>query len=562
MKTLIAFVLFACASVQADNIQIFVVNSGTTNVAHFGVNAGVGWGFPPYVCGSSGSVSHTLGDVPAASAVLFTISIGQNPTYPDSGAFGPSGGTAGAWPAGITAIGPCTFTFTGPNQVFTFHIQAGSPATNCAFPINITNSDVYPKTYALYKNDVLTGTYWYVPALGSIADTYIVPDCDETGYTLRQVYEGNINGPATDLGNGGQRINGPTAGIGTVGGDNLLTGGTVLFPPAQLPPAAAGPGQNTNGPITYGPNSNPTNGLVNGTVEAGDNALYTATVNGDNALLQAVNQVDDDLRVNTASTSNMLGQLASHLTNGSGSNADYSGVLGQIQSNTLGTENNTGFLTNFGQITNQLSGTFLLQLSNMQSAAQAAGTSISNAFGSAIGSFPIAPSIDGGSDGVHIPTANGAPDVVLSVAELPQSFGLARTVISWVIWLITFVAMIHFAQEKVLRILNQRQTQGTEQEVLGNNLSIPTAAAYGAIVAATVAAFPLALVSFFQNASTSIASYNSLTALSGSPLWNLMTQLVPVSVLLTAFFSYVTFRYLVAFPLIIVCVTIIIFLLV
>jgi len=254
--------------------------------------------------------------------------------------------------------------------------------------------------------------------------------------------------------------------------------------------------------------------------------------------------------------------LASHLTNGSGSNADYSGVLGQIQSNTLGTENNTGFLTNFGQITNQLSGWFTSQLSNMQSAAQAAGSSISNAFGSAIGGFPTAPSIEGGSDGVHIPTMGSAPDVVIGVASLPASFDLPRTVISWVVWLVSYVAMIKFAHEKVLRILNQRQTQGTEQEVLGNNLSIPTAAAYGAIVAATVAAFPLALVSFFQNASTSIASYNSLTALSGSPLWNLMTQLVPVSVLLTAFFSYVTFRYLVAFPLIIVCVTIIIFLLV
>ena len=567
MKTRFILALLLAAGVcarAATTVSFFVINSGTTNIAHFGVNAGVGLGMT-YVCGASGSVAWTLGDVPAGSAILFPMT--ANWGYPLTWGFGPSGGTVGQWPVGVTNLGTCVGTISSAGAVVTLHLQAGNPATNCVFPINIQNTDVFPKVYALFKNDVLTGTYWSVPGLSSVQDTYIVPDCDSSGYTLRVVYNGTINGPLVDLGNGAGRINGgPTSGILTLGGDNELLGLTNTFGPIQLPPGAAGPGQNTNGPISYGPNSNPTNAANNGTIETGDNALYTATVNGDDSLLQAVNQVDSDLRANTASTSNMLGQVTNalaHLTNGgSGSNADYSGVLNEIASNTLGTENNTAFLTNFGQISNQLSASFVLQLSNMQSAGIAAGASISNAFGAALTGFPTAPSVGAGADGVHIATAGGAPDVVLSVAALPQSFDLARTVISWVIWLMTYVAMIQFAQEKVLRILNQRQAQGTEQEILGVNLSIPTAFAYAAVIAATVAAFPIAIASYLHSASSSVGSFGGLSSLSSGPLWNLMTQLVPVSVIITAFFSYLTFRYLLAFPLIIISVTIIMFMLV
>ena len=560
LPLLLATVLCARA---ATTVSFFVVNSGTTNIAHFGIDAGVAFG-GNYVCGS-GSVGWTLGDVPAGSAVLFPMT--ANWGYPLTWGFGPAGGTVGVWQAGVTNLGTCVGSISGAGTVVTLHLQAGNPATNCTFPVNIQNTDVYPKGYALLDNDVLTGTYWYVPGLSSVQDTYIVPNCNSAGYSLRVVYNGTVTGTPIDLGNGASRINnGPTTGIQTLGPDSELLGNTNTFGPIMLPPGAAGPNQDTNGPITYDPTSNPTNAANNGTIEAGDNALYTATVNGDNDLLQAINQVDSDLRANTASTSNMLWQVTNalgHLTNGSsGSNLDYTGILTEIASNTLGTENNTGFLTNFAQFSNQLSASFTAQLSNMQSAGVAAGNGISNAFGSALSGFPTAPSVGAGADGVSIPTAVGAPDVVLSVAALPQSFDLPRTVISWVIWLMTYVAMIRFAQEMVLRILNQRQVQGTEQEILGVNVSIPTAFAYAAVVAATVAAFPVAIASYLQNTSSTIGTFGGLASLSNEPLWNLMTQLVPVGVVITAFFSYVTFRYLIAFPLIIISAAIIMFLLV
>jgi hypothetical protein len=576
MKTRVVLLLALLASrlhAANDMWSILVVNSGTTNVAHFGFNTGIGWNSTPVACGST-LADHTIGDIPAGSAKLFNFNAGQGNNYPMNVAFGPSGGVSGGWPVGVTNLGACVVSVSGNGALLTFHVQAGGPATNCTFPINLQNEDVYPKTFALFHNGVLTGTYWFLPGLSSLQDSYVVPNCDFEGYIVRVVLNGTINGGnLTDLGNGAGRIDGgSTGGILTAppnGDTGNLLGGTNQFAPLQLAPGAAGTNQTTNGPIAYGTNAanNPTNGAVNGVIQAGDNALYTATVNGDNSLLQAIDQVDSDLKANTASTSNMLGQVTNalaHLTNGgsSGSNVDYSGVLGQIESNTAATATNTGFLTNFVAATNQLASNFLGQLTNMQSSAQTAGGSITNAFGSALGGFPTAPTIGSGVDGVSIATVPGQPDVLISVASLPASFDTPRTVISWVVWLMTYITMVRFAQEKVLRIMNQRQTQGSQEEILGCNATVPTAFAYAAVIAATVAAVPTAIASYLQTASSSISSFSGLSTLASHPLWNLMTQLVPVSVIITAFFSYLTFRYLVAFPLIIVSVTLIMFLLV
>lgn len=195
---------------------------------------------------------------------------------------------------------------------------------------------------------------------------------------------------------------------------------------------------------------------------------------------------------------------------------------------------------------------------------------VGNALGASVlasyGALPVVPVLPAPADGfISLPFRNGALTLSIGASSVP-TLGASRSVVQSllgaIVWVCTFVAMLNHASKCMLRVEQQQQLQGSKQVVtflgFGGNAALPTALVYGGVVAALLASFPVALVAYFTTVRGSgIDSLGaSIAQLTSDPLfgqlYNMVTTFVPVAVIVTAFFSWVIFRFFVCD---IICIT-------
>jgi len=129
-------------------------------------------------------------------------------------------------------------------------------------------------------------------------------------------------------------------------------------------------------------------------------------------------------------------------------------------------------------------------------------------------------------------------------------FTLARNLCKWFIVGMTLYAMFCWAEKGVHKLFEQRQVQGNNQLIAGFNVNAPSALAYAAVIATTIAGLPLVLGVFMTGPK------DELTALAGIPAavvatvgWTYATAIIPVGVMISSFITYCTFRFLIGMPL-------------
>jgi len=129
-------------------------------------------------------------------------------------------------------------------------------------------------------------------------------------------------------------------------------------------------------------------------------------------------------------------------------------------------------------------------------------------------------------------------------------FALARNLCKWFIVGMTIYAMFCWAEKAVHKLFEQRQVQGNNQLIAGFNINAPSALAYAAIIATTIAAVPLVLGVFMADSKAELAALAgapaAVTALVG---WTYANAIIPVGVMITSFITYCTFRFLLGMPL-------------
>lgn len=144
----------------------------------------------------------------------------------------------------------------------------------------------------------------------------------------------------------------------------------------------------------------------------------------------------------------------------------------------------------------------------------------------------------------------------LSSAVLTSStktmLGLFRQIIMAFVYIFLFAYCFQFVQGDFMKAMNQRQAQGNLQEVFGTNASIATGLIYAGLIVAGLTALLGFIVSngicktSIQQALTLLPLLQSLSTVPG---WDVMTYVFPITDILTAYFTYLSFRYILCFPL-------------
>lgn len=290
-----------------------------------------------------------------------------------------------------------------PNPVPSFGplpIFANGHPTNCTDTFSIFNPSNQTLQYNIYRNGMIYGVCF---VYGGATAVFNIPNpgCEPTSWTSQQVttYTGmsTFGGPQQQIPSqtgGGYIAPGFSFDGGNQGGQNTLLsgtttggsggsggGGNVGVPPPPAPYTNNPNGANTNGPINYGTNNaaNPTNTIINATVQQGDNALYTAIVQEGQNIVTAVNKADVDNQNGQGAISNLLTTVTNEL-----------GALSVITNQLAGSNGIDGYTNFINNITNQ-------DWLNGQASSYAGG--VSNTYGDAISSVPSTsftpPSYDG-----------------------------------------------------------------------------------------------------------------------------------------------------------------------
>ena len=136
-----------------------------------------------------------------------------------------------------------------------------------------------------------------------------------------------------------------------------------------------------------------------------------------------------------------------------------------------------------------------------------------------------------------------------ALLNLQNTGALCRAFIMALTWLGFFIAAKGWLQQECSVLLLQNQTQGSSQEVLGNNASLPVGVAYSILITAGL----VSLVGYFSSTGTfinnSFLSFTTIkpmfyTIVSTFPSWDVLTTFVPIEEIFLAFLSWIAFRYI------------------
>lgn len=461
--------------------------------------------------------------------------------------------------------GSVTFVYTGGCLTNIFWPVANNTSANQYFYIWDDAAGVYPTLQTAFPL-VDWGTYspsgapWYAQVKpgerGYIACVNL--PCSDAPYThlYQALWTVQVSGP-----NGMSPPGSPQAAPGTSPGsfNNLGHGppvqaGTPYDPSGQQGGQSPAPGSGTpeQPPMTY----NPTNGYYTTnppivfTPSSATN-VSIAVQQGSAGVVAALSQFAAQNHMDLQEVQNDIGQWAQwESTNSSGGG----GLGGDGWTNGITSNQLWGLLMD-------LQGTNKFEADEWTNEiAGPEGTladSVSNSWAAALGSPPSVPSVSaGGAFDVNVVTISAGGQSFpfeIKSANIPNFSvtTIGRDVAAWVLWLITYFACVKVAQDCAFRALNQRQAEGSNQEIAGFNAKLPIAFAYAATIAGLLGTLPYTLYALLSTAHGNAFSYTALDSLqaTGGQVWNMVTTLVPVDIVVAAFFNYVTFRYFYAFPL-------------
>jgi len=187
------------------------------------------------------------------------------------------------------------------------------------------------------------------------------------------------------------------------------------------------------------------------------------------------------------------------------------------------------------------------------------GSGISNAVGAIGGALS--------QDGVGVPSVgNDVPgeDIVFELpgnkklflgfihlpASVMDSVSIVRNCIAWIICFLLLYNTVRWGQSCVIEVMNGRQIQGSGQSIVGTNARVVTATAYAAIVSGIVISIPSFVLAFMATHSGYIntGDYSTLTS---SAVWSFSTAFIPWSVLTQALTTWILYRYVVGFTMLV-----------
>lgn len=197
---------------------------------------------------------------------------------------------------------------------------------------------------------------------------------------------------------------------------------------------------------------------------------------------------------------------------------------------------------------------------------------VKSAYLTGVGTAPGFDSLSGPDDG-SIDLVDAGPHGArftmhinsVNVSGLATVRSLVIPIMSWVIFLVTFMCVLNHTTVVMKQVTQAKQMEGNKQQAeflgIGGNLDVVSGLAYAAIVVAFVVSMPVALVAYYNTFGTQVSSVShAVASASSSPIWKLVTTLVPFDSIISAFGSWFVFRFYVAEPLCTVGLIIVLFL--
>jgi len=282
------------------------------------------------------------------------------------------------------------------------------------------------------------------------------------------------------------------------------------------------------------------------------NALPIIWNNGDTTaardptLRSGFNALDGQIQVGNA----LLQKIANNTQGSGGSNSVSVSITnifnGQTNAMTLNEYTNfTSGLTNSLGHAGHLNGTNLASAAGSLIASLHAGDAFST------------PSM--GVEGEDFDVSLSMPPVVgygdqfrIRSSTIPGGswIAMARMLIKWLTYFIMLTMMFKWIEGRFDRWLNQRQMQGTTEEILGTNISLVAGAAYAVAFAAILGSLPTVFVIFFLDGGSNLSGVSSgFASVSSTFGWQAATMVFPIVTLITATLNYLVFRYVIGLPL-------------
>lgn len=535
MKKIIFLIIVSFLSLRAfgNGVIVTIVNVGTNSV-----NAGIsitnvtgGFGFGVVLPGTTATNIDGAG-----SYQQYWVQWSANAGGPTAFVVGPIGNGSSANQA--------------PNQYGPIPVCGNGIPTNCTDTLTICNQGIAAQSYQLLNAGVPSGS---VTVLGGGCQTmtfanpgcvpgrwsyYAIPNYIDLGAPGYSPYNPGI-GPGD---NSIVPANSSTS-ISPTPGNPAPNNSNSQYPIAPYNNNSNFTNSNTNGPINYGTNLavNPTNAANNGTIEATGNALYTATVQSEQGIVDAIKTMDQANRAGHAGTSNelnmvtnLLGTMTNELaalTNGYGTNNNPTGNAFNIWSNTIST------------ITNAVGSALSTMTNGWGGLAGGLNTNVS------LGTPPDSYTFNLPA----MPDASISPpslQVSLAAVQSIQTLAPVKGVVSWVILLTWFFKYCQHAEWAVQRLFAQRQLQGNKQMVeaatFGGNVSVVTALVYAGIFAAIVGIIPTVIAVSTTDLSNQANSFiGNVTTVSSWPIWSFVNAAVPLDLVMYSFLNYLVFRFLI-----------------
>lgn len=160
---------------------------------------------------------------------------------------------------------------------------------------------------------------------------------------------------------------------------------------------------------------------------------------------------------------------------------------------------------------------------------------------------------EAGEFSVTLPIGTSGLDFAINSATLPNHsvFSLARTLVKWGVVILTWFAMFKWGEAAMKDVGRTHQVHGSQQAILGTNASLVTGLAYATLIAAAIAAVPLALFALVQDQQTELATaaaaFSSVSTMLGYAAAN---YIIPLNTIAVGVATYSTYRFVVGLPMI------------
>lgn len=299
----------------------------------------------------------------ATSGQVYVVAPGGSQTVTDGGSSGPyvigvgsagcTGCTSNYWDAFYpypATTGAQTLTIGGVKANYyteCIYANTNGGGTNCTDTLTIANNNTVGNVYKLFVNGVDSGNMVEVDAGSTASFNFANPGCSNNVYkaVFYNIVDNFQCAGSQNFTPGGWMCSGSSINGNPYSTNSLTQGigvnGSTNQPPSivnnpnpngDTPPYTNGVGGNT--PIGWTNSSgSATNPLGTGTYQQGSDALYKATVDGDQAIVDAIHQADQHISTAASAATNFLGKIDNDLNAGFGNQSNSMNGLLQASTN-------------------------------------------------------------------------------------------------------------------------------------------------------------------------------------------------------------------------------------